>query len=181
MLNLAELSSMRRMMQGELATGSGRRSVVEGGIAHGVRAAWPGCCCAIGAASGAGVSGLLRLVAFFSSGGRGAVGVADWSDWRWVVLKLASVGCSSAVASSGSFSRPKLCHCWSVVTRVTPASIGDFVNAKGQKSNGIPGFNPYRKTAPDDYAKGAAYLNGERKMSFDLDMQVVEYAREARP
>ncbi len=58
-------------------------------------------------------------------------------------------------------------------------TIGDFVNIKKQVSSGIPGFNPYKKCAPDKYPAGTAYRGkGARKCDFDLDMQIVEYVSE---
>lgn len=60
-------------------------------------------------------------------------------------------------------------------TRETPESLRGFVNSKGQVSDERPGFNPYRKVAPDSYDKGTAYRLGTEKVDFDLDMQVIEY------
>jgi hypothetical protein len=60
-------------------------------------------------------------------------------------------------------------------TLETPESIGNFVNAKGQKSDGKPGFNPYRRHSDDPYPNGRAWKNGTSPAAFPLDMQVVEY------
>lgn len=54
-------------------------------------------------------------------------------------------------------------------------TLGGFVNIKGEPSNMVPGFTPYRKCAPDSYERGTAYLNGKQAMDYDLDMQVIEY------
>ena len=54
-------------------------------------------------------------------------------------------------------------------------SLHGFVNIKGQVSDDKPGFNPYRKVPPDDYAGGTAYRKCTQKQPFDLDMQIVEY------
>lgn len=64
----------------------------------------------------------------------------------------------------------------SIETRET---LYGFVNIKGQVSDERPGFNPYRKVPPDDYAGGTAYAGGESAVDFDLDMQIVEYAAAA--
>jgi len=60
----------------------------------------------------------------------------------------------------------------------TKETIGNFVNIKGDKSDGRVGFNPYKKFPYDDYPHGSAFLNGKTKMDFDLDMQVIEYENE---
>lgn len=57
----------------------------------------------------------------------------------------------------------------------TKDTVGNFVNIKGDKSDGRAGFNPYKKQPYDDYPHGEAFLNGKTKMDFDLDMQVIEY------
>ncbi len=57
----------------------------------------------------------------------------------------------------------------------TQETLEGFVNIKGHLSDARPGFNPYRKTAPDTYAEGAAHKNGAEEMPFDLDLQVIEY------
>lgn len=54
-------------------------------------------------------------------------------------------------------------------------TLHGFVNAKGQVSDERPGFNPYRKVAPDDYPEGTAYAGGAEAMAFDLDLQIVEF------
>jgi hypothetical protein len=54
-------------------------------------------------------------------------------------------------------------------------TLHGFVNIKGQVSDDKPGFNPYRKTAPDNYKLGTAYRKCRDKQDFDLDMQIVEY------
>ena len=59
-------------------------------------------------------------------------------------------------------------------------TLHGFVNIKGQVSDDKPGFNPYRKVAPDDYARGTAYRKCTDKQPFDLDMQIIEYRSEAR-
>ncbi len=56
-------------------------------------------------------------------------------------------------------------------------TLHGFVNIKGQTSDDRPGFNPYRKVAPDAYAGGTAYANGIEAVDFDLDMQIIEYER----
>ena len=58
-------------------------------------------------------------------------------------------------------------------------TLHGYVNIKGQISDDKPGFNPYRKTAPDDYEPGAAYRKCREKQDFDLDMQIVEYRYDA--
>jgi hypothetical protein len=54
-------------------------------------------------------------------------------------------------------------------------TLHGFVNIKGAASDDRPGFNPYRKAATDDYPSGAAYKQGQERMPFSLDMQVIEY------
>lgn len=54
-------------------------------------------------------------------------------------------------------------------------TLHGFVNIKGQVSDDKPGFNPYRKNAPDTYPHGTAYRDGREAMDFDLDLQVIEY------
>jgi hypothetical protein len=54
-------------------------------------------------------------------------------------------------------------------------TLHGFVNIKGQVSDERPGFNPYRKIAPDTCARGAAFKFGRDAMDFDLDLQVIEY------
>lgn len=54
-------------------------------------------------------------------------------------------------------------------------TLHGFVNIKGQVSDDKPGFNPYRKVPPDDYANGTAYRKCTDRQDFDLDMQVIEY------
>jgi hypothetical protein len=54
-------------------------------------------------------------------------------------------------------------------------TLHGFVNIKGDVSDDRPGFNPYKKVAPDQYAQGTAYKFGKDRMDFDLDMQVIEY------
>jgi hypothetical protein len=60
-------------------------------------------------------------------------------------------------------------------TLETPETLRGFVNIKGQVSNERPGFNPYRKVAPDAYDQGTAYCLGTEAVDLDLDMQVIEY------
>lgn len=60
-------------------------------------------------------------------------------------------------------------------TLETPDTLRGFVNIKGQVSNERPGFNPYRKVAPDAYDQGTAYCLGTEAVDLDLDMQVIEY------
>ncbi|MCX8156435.1 MAG: carboxypeptidase-like regulatory domain-containing protein [Verrucomicrobiae bacterium] len=60
-------------------------------------------------------------------------------------------------------------------------TLHGFVNIKGDVSDDRPGFNPYKKVAPDDYAHGTAYKLGREAMPFDLDMQVVEYLSASAP
>jgi hypothetical protein len=55
------------------------------------------------------------------------------------------------------------------------------VNIKGQISDDRPGFNPYRKVAPDTYERGAAFKFGKERMDFDLDLQVIEYESASLP
>ena len=43
------------------------------------------------------------------------------------------------------------------------------------RSDGKPGFNPYRKHPLDVYEHGQAFLNGTEPQDFSLDMQVIEY------
>jgi hypothetical protein len=57
--------------------------------------------------------------------------------------------------------------------------LGTFANIKGMKSDGRPGFNPYRKHKLDECPQGQAFLDGEPQ-DFDLDMQVIEYDRAVR-
>jgi hypothetical protein len=60
-------------------------------------------------------------------------------------------------------------------------TLHGFTNIKGVVSKAIPGFNPYRKAAPDTYEKGLAYKDGSAKPEdFDLDMQIVEYQQEVK-
>lgn len=59
------------------------------------------------------------------------------------------------------------------------ATLEGFVNIKGEVSDGRPGFNPYRKHPRDAYPGGTAFLDGKERMDFDLDMQVIEYGRNA--
>jgi hypothetical protein len=54
-------------------------------------------------------------------------------------------------------------------------TLHGFVNLKGQVSDDRPGFNPYRKVAPDRYEAGTAYKLGSEAMDFDLDLQLLEY------
>ena len=54
-------------------------------------------------------------------------------------------------------------------------TLHGYVNIKGQASDDKPGFNPYKKVAPDDYNRGTAYRKCTDKQPFDLDMQIVEY------
>ena len=58
--------------------------------------------------------------------------------------------------------------------------MGAVVVYKGQISDDKPGFNPYRKVAPDDYKLGTAYRKCRDKQAFDLDMQIVEYRSDPR-
>ena len=55
-------------------------------------------------------------------------------------------------------------------------TLHGYTNIKGVVSSEVPGFNPYQKHAPDDYALGDAYHEGKTKKDFDLDMQIIEYA-----
>ncbi|HPD28804.1 MAG TPA: hypothetical protein PLL20_02330 [Phycisphaerae bacterium] len=57
-------------------------------------------------------------------------------------------------------------------------SLHGYVNIKGMVSDDKPGFNPYKKVAPDNYENGTAYKNGKDDAGFDLDMQIIEYRRE---
>ncbi len=59
-------------------------------------------------------------------------------------------------------------------------TLHGFVNIKGQVSDDRPGFNPYKKVAPDTYERGTAYYAGTEAVGFDLDMQIIEYEKEAR-
>jgi hypothetical protein len=54
-------------------------------------------------------------------------------------------------------------------------TLHGYVNIKGQVSDDRPGFNPYRKVAPDDYKQGTAYRACRDRQDFDLDMQIIEY------
>lgn len=54
-------------------------------------------------------------------------------------------------------------------------TLHGFVNIKGQVSDDRPGFNPYRKYAPDAYEPGTAFKGGRERMDFDLDLQVLEH------
>jgi len=54
-------------------------------------------------------------------------------------------------------------------------TLHGFVNIKGQVSDDKPGFNPYRKVAPDNYERGTAYRKCRDEQPFDLDMEIVEY------
>jgi hypothetical protein len=56
--------------------------------------------------------------------------------------------------------------------------LGTFVNTKGMKSDGRPGFNPYRKHPLDIDKAGHAFLNGTEAQDFSLDMQVIEYEQQ---
>jgi len=58
-------------------------------------------------------------------------------------------------------------------------TLHGYVIIKGQISDDKPGFNPYRKVAPDDYANGTAYRKCREKQEFDLDMQIIEYRYDA--
>ncbi|MBN2506183.1 MAG: hypothetical protein JXQ71_05765 [Verrucomicrobia bacterium] len=62
-------------------------------------------------------------------------------------------------------------------------TLDGFVNIKGQVSDRRPGFNPYRKCAPDTCPAGTAFKAGAEAMPFDLDLQILEYehAREHTP
>lgn len=55
-------------------------------------------------------------------------------------------------------------------------TLHGFTNIKGQGSEPDPGFNPYRKVAPDTCDDGTAWFQGREQRDFDLDMQVIEYA-----
>jgi hypothetical protein len=59
-------------------------------------------------------------------------------------------------------------------------SLHGYKNIKGMLSDDKPGFNPYKKVAPDTYGKGTAYKNGKDDVGFDLDMQIIEYGNEAK-
>ena len=59
-------------------------------------------------------------------------------------------------------------------------SLHGYVNIKGMASDDKPGFNPYKKVAPDTYEKGTAYKNGKDDVGFDLDMQIIEYGNEVK-
>ncbi len=59
-------------------------------------------------------------------------------------------------------------------------TLHGFVNIKGQVSDARPGFNPYRKFAPDDYPRGKAFKSGQDEVDFDLDLQITEYEFAAR-
>lgn len=59
-------------------------------------------------------------------------------------------------------------------------SLHGYVNIKGMVSDDRPGFNPYKKVAPDTYENGTAYKNGTDDAGCDLDMQIIEYRHEAR-
>ncbi|HEY2952557.1 MAG TPA: hypothetical protein VGK40_08245, partial [Verrucomicrobiae bacterium] len=63
--------------------------------------------------------------------------------------------------------------------RLAHDGVDGFVNIKGQMSDDRPGFNPYRKIAPDSNDKGDAFKNAKEKVDFDLDMQIIEYAASA--
>jgi hypothetical protein len=54
-------------------------------------------------------------------------------------------------------------------------TLHGYVNIKGQVSDDKPGFNPYRKSPPDNYKWGTAYRKCRQRQDFDLDMQVIEY------
>lgn len=59
-------------------------------------------------------------------------------------------------------------------------SLHGYVNIKGVVSDEKPGFNPYRKMAPDTCESGTAYKHGTEAVDFDLDMQIIEYEYAAR-
>jgi hypothetical protein len=61
----------------------------------------------------------------------------------------------------------------------TYETLHGYVNIKGMESTGIPGFNPYKKVPPDDYASGTSYRDGSVAQDFDLDMLIVEYGSAA--
>ncbi len=54
-------------------------------------------------------------------------------------------------------------------------TLKGWIDIKGRHSTNVPGFTPYRKHAPDDYAHGTAYFEGTEAMDYDLDMQIIEY------
>ncbi|GMU23856.1 MAG: hypothetical protein AMXMBFR13_39340 [Phycisphaerae bacterium] len=56
-------------------------------------------------------------------------------------------------------------------------TLHGYVNIKGMVSDDRPGFNPYKKAAPDVYENGQAFMDGSEPQDFDLDMQIVEYER----
>lgn len=60
-------------------------------------------------------------------------------------------------------------------TMETVQSLHDYINCKNVKSDLKPGFNPYKKDAPDEYKLGTSYKDGVTKQDFDLDMQIIEY------
>ncbi len=54
-------------------------------------------------------------------------------------------------------------------------TLHGHTNIKGAVSTEKPGFNPYRKWAPDDYPEGTAHADARTPADFDLDMQIIEY------
>lgn len=61
----------------------------------------------------------------------------------------------------------------------TVHTLHGFVNIKGMVSDDRAGFNPYRKAPGDAYEDGTSYLEGEQARDYDLDMQVIEYEKDA--
>ena len=59
-------------------------------------------------------------------------------------------------------------------------TLHGFVNIKGEVSDDRPGFNPYRKVAPDTYPHGTAFKLDRDAADFDLDLQIIEYEHDMK-
>lgn len=137
-----------------------------------------------GAASGVQPSmNLQRLKVTVLEGGPAGkpIGVAKLAIGNGLYTGDASWGNYGAAYEPGEVPlEPGRTYCVQFESIETPHTLGlgTFANIKGMKSDGQPGFNPYRKHPLDTYAHGQAFMNGTDPQDFSLDMQVIEYQRE---
>jgi hypothetical protein len=58
-------------------------------------------------------------------------------------------------------------------------TLHGYINIKNVPSRETGGFTPFVKAPPDQYAEGAAWIEGREEADLDLDMQIVEYEHAA--
>jgi endonuclease/exonuclease/phosphatase family metal-dependent hydrolase len=88
----------------------------------------------------------------------------------------ASWGCFGAVFAPGEVNlTPGKTYAIEFESIENYETLHGWVDIKGRVSDEVTKFNPYRKFAPDTYEPGVAYLERNKEVDFDLDMQVIEY------